>query len=349
MRHSGAVGIAALAALGGYFTLGAQSHAPVPSPDIAASPPLEAILVPAGTALGLELQDSLNTKFTQKGDRVGFKVSPDVLIGGRVAIVRESTVDAVVSTVRRAAPAHRKGELRLEFERIVLTDGTSLPLAARITRVGRWNRSSKITPTEPGDRDVKQDLAAVVQTAGLGAVVGSLAGCGQGAMIGAGAGAAIGIALILLEAGPEVDLPPGIMFQIELTQPLKEPISMAGGTQPIARIPTSPAPPSQTAAPEATSATLTPSIPKTPADASAPLKAGIPPPDTARVAVNPETPLSPVPTPQPADFPVAENEPAVTFKTEVNLVTVETTVRDARGAIYIKLKREDFRVLEDGY
>ena len=346
MRHSGAVRIAAWAALWCYFCPGVQFQAPVPPQDVAASPPSGEILVPAGTHLGLELQDSLNSKFTQKGERVGFKVSPDVLVGGSVAIARESTVDAVVSVARRAGPARRRGELRLEFEKIVLTDGISFPLAARITRVGRWNRSM-IAPTEPGNRDALQDLFGLAQMAGLGAALGSIAGSGTAAAVGAGAGAAIGIAAILMERGPEVDLPPGIMFQIELTKPLTVPAPRGSGTQAAASVPAPPAPPSETATPVAPGATPAPSIPNPPAGETTPLKAGIPPPDTAGAAVNPEAPLPPA-TAQPADLSVAVSEQGVTFKTDVNLVMVETTVRDARGAIYIKLKREDFQILEDG-
>ncbi len=334
----------------------APSAPPASTPPAAATPAqtvpvpeaADTVLVPAGTALGLELQDSLNTKFTKKGDPVSFKVTPEVLIGGRVAIPRESTVDATVVLAKRGGRAHRKGELRLEFDRMVLTDGTTLPLAARLIRVGRWNRSSKITNTAPSDRDAKQDVYEVAQTAVLGAAVGGRISGGKGAATGAAAGAAIGVLAILLERGPDVDLPPGIMFQIELTEPLKVPIVSGGGTQLASSSPPLQPPSPQTAEPLAEGVTPALSTPKPPLDASAPTRAESPPLPTATVAASSTTPPGPVPAPPPADIPLAGSEPPFKFTVDVNLVMVEATVRDERGAIYIKLKREDFLVLEDG-
>lgn len=137
---------------------GAASTAPQTTPTAPSAPPTppaaaaptqavpvaataDAILVPAGTALGLELQDGLNTRYTQKGEQVGFKVSPEVSLGGRVVIPQETSVEATVVRAKRGGAPLRKGELRLEFNKVVLPDGTTLPLTAKLTRVGRWNRS----------------------------------------------------------------------------------------------------------------------------------------------------------------------------------------------------------------
>lgn len=322
--------------------------AATPTQTVPASAPLDAVLVPAGTSLGLELQDSLNTKYTQKGELVSFKVSPEVLVGGRMAIPQESTVEATVVRAKRGGVGLRKGELRLEFNKLILPDGTTMPLAAKITRVGRWHRSSKITPVGAIDRDLKQDLYEIAQWGAMGAVVGMAVGRGdKGTAVGAAVGAGIATLGILLQRGPDLDLPPGIMFRVELTQPLKVPVPSGGGTQLAAGTPPPPSPPPQTAEPLVGSVTAALSTPKPPPDASAPTKVEIPPLQTATVAANTTTPPPPVPAP-PASAPVAGPEPAFKFTVDVNLVMVDATVRDDRGAIFIKLKREDFRVLEDG-
>lgn len=348
MKRSLAGGIATLAALGCYVSLRAQAPAPIlpqaaPGPD-----PPDIILVPAGTPLGLELQDSLHTRFTRKGDRVSFKVSPEVLIADRLAIPRESSVDATVTVAKRGGLGRRKGELRFAFDRLVLTDGTSLALAARLTRVGRWNRSSKITQAGPSDRDIWEDLIGIAQLAGVGALLGDSIGAGKEAAIGAAAGAAIGITAILLERGPDLDLPPGIMFQVELTKPLQVPAAAGGGRQLVVGSIQPPLPSSQTADLLTKILSPAPDAANPPLDAGAPLKIDIPAPHTTPVAVDADTLPPPVAVSPPADASAAGSEPTFKFEVNVNLVLVEATVRDQRGAIYIKLKREDFLVLEDG-
>jgi Ca-activated chloride channel homolog len=322
VRHSVAGVIAVCVALGGWFSLRAQSEVPNAAQTVAVPPPPEVVLVPVGTPLGLELQDSLNSKFTVKGDPVTFKVTQEVVVGGRVVIPRETTVNGTVIVAKRAGPARQKGQLRLEFNKIVLADGTCLPLTARLTRVGRWHRSSKITPETPGDRDVLQDFLNVLQVAGAGAGLGALGGGAQGAAAGAAIGAGVTLAAILLERGPELDLPPGIMFQIEIAQPLKVPITVLPG------------------------AVLPPRAEGVIAAASE--KVAVPQQDTSTGTSAAAIPPPSVPIPQIADTPIAGGEPTVTFKSDVNAVMVEVTVRDARGAVYIKAKAEDFVVSEDG-
>jgi Ca-activated chloride channel family protein len=325
---------------------------PMPAGPVAAT--ADAVLVPAGTALGLELQDSLNTKYTQKGDAASFKVSPEVEIGGRVVIPRDSAVEATVIRAKRGGLALRKGELRLKFDKIVLPDGTTLPLAAKVTRVGRWNRSDKITAVASSDRDTAQDLISMAEWAligaGVGAAIGADAGnVGKGAAIGAGAVVAIGVLEMLKRRGPDLDLPPGTMFQIELTEPLKVPVASGGGTQLVtSSLPPQPPPPLPTGVPAAGGAPPTASAPEPTPETRAPPKAEFPPPPTATVAASSTTTPPPVPLPPPADTTLVESDSGFMIKVDVNLVMVEATVRDERGAIYIKLKQEDFLVLEDG-
>lgn len=306
-------------------------------PLVGQTPPgREQIPLPIGTKIGLELQDGLNSKHTTKGEIVEFKVTPDVQAGGRIAIPREAVVEATITVAKRAGPARKRGELRMEFTKLTLADGTSIPLAAKVTRVGRWHRTNQITADAPGDRDVMQDMLNIVQLAGVGAGVGAMVG--SSVATAAAAGAAAGIVAILMERGPDLDLPPGIMFQIELTKPLEVP--MPSEREPVlaAAVP----PPAQS-----------------PVSAVPPVPPPAPPPDPVLVPPIQQEPLLtaslPATPPPPPDLippPVMPSaigaDQTVTFKSDVNLILVEATVRDSRGAIYIKLKAEDFQVFEDG-
>jgi hypothetical protein len=152
MRRSLEAFIVALAALS-CVILQAQTPAPVRLETAPAAGIVDSVLVPAGTTLALELQDSLNTRYAKKGDRVSFKITSEVLIDGRVAIPRESSVDATIVAAKRAGLAQKGGEVQLALDRIVLPDGTSLPLSVKLARPGHWSRSDKIAPEGPSDRD----------------------------------------------------------------------------------------------------------------------------------------------------------------------------------------------------
>ena len=95
------------------------------------------------------------------------------------------------------------------------------------------------------------------------------------------------------------------------------------------------------------------------AQAPASVPSQTPPPRSVQKAENPgSTPAtnqipSPsaagVPRPVPADTGLPPREKGgFTLKVDVNLVLVEATVRDDKGRIANDLKREDFRLLEDG-
>src|SRR5262245_24170177 len=45
---------------------------------------------------------------------------------------------------------------------------------------------------------------------------------------------------------------------------------------------------------------------------------------------------------------LAQDNPTITFKSNVNLVLVDTTVRDHKGRIASGLQKTNFRVFEDG-
>lgn len=330
-RHTAGV-IIALAGLGCCFCLRAYPQQAAAQPK-AVSVPSDRVVVPVGTQLGLELQDSLNSKFTVKGETVKFKVSPDVAVSDKVVIARESLVEGIVAAAKPGRAAHQKGEIHIEFTRIVLADGTIEPLAVRVTRVGRWNRSNKIKATSPGDRNPMRDLYAVVQNAVVIGSVGATIAGSRGAAAGAAAGTAITIAAVLLERGPDLDLPPGTMFQAELTQPLTVPAILA----PQVAAGTSPQPQSQS--PSASPITGRVSCDATPTEKPA---------SSAPEVIAASNTGPAVLRPEPVDPSIAAYEPIITFKTDVNLVMVDVTVRDARGAIYIKLKADDFEVSEDG-
>jgi VWFA-related protein len=240
-----------------------------------------------------------------------------------------------------------KAQIQLKFDELVLPDGTSLPLSARLSRAGWWDPNGKIQAAG-GEGSKKRDIYTIGQGAAQGAILGGIFGGRRGLTRGATAGGAAGLVAVLLERGPDLDLPPGMMFEIELQQPLSIPL----GPPPAQRLANLPA----NWTPEAGGAGLPADVASPPTPPPDPVASTLPaapaetkPAETTRAANR--TVLGPAVSPATLPPDPAVPPPATggfKLKVEVNLILVEATVRNQQGRIIDNLKREDFRLLEDG-
>ncbi len=329
--------------------------------------------------LVLELQDSLNTRHNLSGDHAKFLVHREVVAGTQVAIPEGSSVQATLTTVKKPGRAGRAGQMVLHFDEIVLPDGTTLPLEAALRRAGFtvYDKGKDGVKVKGESAGGKGKAVTVASGAAQGALIGVMMGGTKGAAYGGAIGAGIGILEILMQKGPHLDLPQGMLFEVELTQALAVPEASAAiftqqaqaalasnqsasGTfagwsgddeeQKIPDFRDEPGTQSADRQPEAGKAE--PSIPdfekSEPANAEA--NAGATTAETAATA-DPGGlggPLViPPATPPPAP-PTAGDAGTFKMKMDVRLVLVEAVVRDDRGQVLENLKREDFRLFEDG-
>ncbi len=310
-------------------SLPATGGTPVP-------PASNALTVPPGESLLLELRSPLNSKTARKGDRADFSTTGEVLVGAQVAIPRGTTVHATVTEAKRSR-ALGKAKLQLQFNEIVLADGTRKPLSADLMRSGFLQPK--------GERSKAQTARAIAIGAAPGAAMGGIFGGGTGAAQGAAIGAAIATIGILAQHGPDLDFPPGMQFEIELTKPLEVPAPAT--PQLAANTPAAAPPPAGPIPTEDPKSVVRPS--SEPASPSAASAAASPPAEATTVAANRTVPPVPGAAVNPAvPAPVTGAAGGYMLKVDVNLVLVEATVRDDRGQVIDNLKREDFRVFEDG-
>jgi Ca-activated chloride channel family protein len=317
----------------------ARTAGPVPS----SSPAVEVVQVSAGEGLVLELQDSLDTRTTRKGDHAHFITTSEVLAGGRVVVPRGTTVRATVTEAKRPGRLFGRAQIKLNFDQIIMPDGTSLPLAASLRRAGLEQPADKLQQTVKGERGKSADVSVVAQGAATGAVIGGIAGRGAKDMgKGAAVGAGVAALLVLLQRGPELDLPPGMRFEVELTQPLNVPLKALEPPPVVASDSNSIFRPMSEEGPGSTPTQTVRT------DQPVPPPVFSPPPATESQTSS--TPVaSQTPSPPPVQASVGPPEPGTfTLKVDVSLVLVEATVRDEAGKIVEGLKQEDFRVFEDG-
>ena len=319
------------------------------SPDLTVSP---------GEKLVLQLDTPLHTRSTRDGDRAYFKTSDEVMAGGIVAIPRGSEVRATVTEVRRPGRLSGRAGMRLRFDDVRLPDGTILPLQASVVRAGYTDiKSSKDGQTLKGDGGNGSSVAIVGQGGLQGAILGASIGGGKGALYGGAAGAAIGLATIMMQRGPDLDLPRDMLFELKFDRAFQVPAAVAQRAVQIARsVPVGP--------PVSSTGNYPAPVDNFPSDPSA-----APVPDFSR-----DNEPEPAPT-QPGTVDVAtagrttppvvlppagttgNSQPTVEdaggaddfkLKVDVQLVMVDATVRDRSGRPMETLRREDFRVFENG-
>ena len=320
--------------------LAAQSDSSPATGAATPAPPAAVLAVAAGGRLVLELDRSLHSRHNRKGDPAFFTTNEEILVGYQVAVPRGSTVRATLTEVKRPGRLAGRAEIRLQFDEIELPDGTRLPFAANILRAGFSQiGKDKRRLSVKGEGNKGRDLTIIGMGGAQGAIFGATIGGRKGAAYGGAVGAGVGLLGVLLERGPELDLPQGMLFEVELAQALPVPVASAAqwnrpgafGSAPATSAAASPAGsfqfPRERAAAEGEEAP--PEFKEEEAEAAAV--------DTTR---------PPAALPPPLD-PALGDPDAYRMRVDVQLVLVEAFVRDERGPVD-NLAKEDFRLFENG-
>ena len=165
------------------------------------------VTVPEGSTLHVRLETPLSSETASAGQEVTGTTSTSLVIDGFEAFPAGSRVNGHVSHAAGSGKVSGRGELTLEFDRIVTPAGASSTLE-----------------TEPLQRKarsgVKKDVVRVAGAVGLGALVGGIVGGGKGAAVGGAAGGAAGGGAVLVTKGEEVVLPEGASLDVRLRAPV---------------------------------------------------------------------------------------------------------------------------------
>jgi hypothetical protein len=176
-----------------------QSAASAPPP-----PPLPpaAVDLPEGTELPVRLDSDLGSAISHAGDAFSATISDNVRANGQVVIPRGARAEGLI--VDAKSLGHFKG---------------GAMLAVKIERVHtRWGsypvESSSISRAEKGKG--KRSAGFIGGGAGLGALIGGIAGGGKGAAIGALAGGGAGTAGAAFTGNKEIVLPAETLLTFRL-------------------------------------------------------------------------------------------------------------------------------------
>jgi hypothetical protein len=158
------------------------------------------ITLPEGTEVSVRLEQALSSRTARLEDRFEATVARPVYLDGRIVIPDGSRVQGTVTEVQRAQRPARGGRLNLAFDRLLLDDGSTVDLTARVVQVHEDIGS--------GDT-VKQGAIGAAIGGILGKVIGGTKGAIVGVLLG-GAGGAIA------SNGDDVELPAGTVFTLQL-------------------------------------------------------------------------------------------------------------------------------------
>jgi hypothetical protein len=185
----------------------APNSGPASAPAVAPAPqPATVIDLPKGTRLRIRLDEDLGSKISEPGQAFKATIADNIVVDGQTIIPRGARAEG---TVVDAKPLGRfKGGARLEvrLERIHTKWG-SYPVS-----------TSAIERAEQGKG--QRSASFIGGGAGLGAIIGGIAGGGKGALIGGLAGGGAGTAGSALTGNKQIFLPAETLLTFRLERPV---------------------------------------------------------------------------------------------------------------------------------
>jgi len=169
----------------------------------------DAITLPAGTELHIQLITSLSSKINETGDMWSGKVVEPVFAKGKEIVPQGSSVDGHITYVKGPGRVKGKGEMRLVVDSISTSDASRYNLVASLKDAEGANVTDKEgTMQGPGKDKTRTEVETGVGAA-AGAGVGAIAHGGTGALYGAGIGAMAGLVHSALKKGNDIVVPAG--------------------------------------------------------------------------------------------------------------------------------------------
>jgi hypothetical protein len=148
--------------------------------------------LPIGTAISVSVDQNVNSKDAQVGQKVAGSVAEDVTINGKVAIPKGAKANLAVASAQSAGKF--KGQPKL-WLKLVSVEVKGKTYSATANWVGQTGASRG-----------KRTAVGAGGGAAAGAIIGAIAGGGKGAAIGAAVGAGAGTGAAALTGKTEVEI-----------------------------------------------------------------------------------------------------------------------------------------------
>jgi hypothetical protein len=164
------------------------------------------IAVAQGTALDVVLNQTISSGDTRSGDSFEATLAAPIVIDGRTAIPQDAVVRGHVVDAQGSGRLKGVAQLDLTLDSLQ-ANGTNYDL-----------QTSHVTRT--GENHSKRNGELIGGGAGLGALIGGIAGGGKGALIGGAAGAGAGTGTAAYTGKKDIRIPAETHLLFRLSRPL---------------------------------------------------------------------------------------------------------------------------------
>ena len=177
--------------------------------------------LPQNQYFRLRMNQTLNSGTARVGDRFQTTVVTPVYAGGVEVVPAGSIVEGRVTSVSPARTRGREGQIGLQFDTVVVPDGTRHQLDGALTelqdtRAGNVDAENEVSGKSADKRNVAYVGGGTVGGAVIGGAIGGGKGAGIGAIIGAGAG----VAGVMLQKGNEAEVRSGTEIGMVTMRPI---------------------------------------------------------------------------------------------------------------------------------
>jgi len=172
-------------------------------------------IVPNGTILTALLEKDIDTKVSQNNDRFELVVQAPNQYRGAI-------IEGYISGVNRSGKVSGRSQITFNFERIRLSNGQTCDFAGFLQSATDENgKPVKIDAegTAKGDSQTKETVKRGGIGAGVGAIIGAIAGGGKGAAIGAIIGGSAGAGLVIVQGKDDLQLKAGSSITVQASSP----------------------------------------------------------------------------------------------------------------------------------
>ena len=174
-------------------------------------------IVPDGMIITGTLDNNINTKDSQNNDRFTMTVNAPNQYRGAV-------VEGYLSGIDRSGKVSGRSEITFNFVNIRLRNGQTYDFAGNLQTITDLNGDTIKIGDESEAKSGSQTKETIKRGgigAGLGAIIGAIAGGGKGAAIGAIIGGGAGAGSVILTGKEELDIKQGSTVSVESSSPIR--------------------------------------------------------------------------------------------------------------------------------
>ncbi len=172
-------------------------------------------LIPNGTQVVAVLNQNLSTQNTSASDRFTMTVREPYQY-------RDAVIEGHVTNVDRGGRISGRSEMTLNFDRILLPNGSSYNFAGVVQNVRGTSNEDVRVDNEGSVQEDNRTNTTVQRTAigtAIGALIGAISGGGKGAAIGAAVGAGAGAGSVYVQGRDDLTLMSGSEVTIQASAP----------------------------------------------------------------------------------------------------------------------------------